>query len=299
MSNARLLVTGASGQLGRRVIAHLLQTHQVAPRRIIATTRQPAALADLAEQGVVVRKADFEDPASLAAAFAGADRLLLISTDALDRPGRRLEQHRNAIDAAAKAGAKHAVYTSMPRPETGSPIPFAPDHLGTEQALAASPMSWTVLRHSWYAENLHLSLPGVLASGQWYNAAGDGATAYVTREDCARADAAALASDDTTRTTLNITGPAALTVAQIAALATEVLGKPVQVVPVSAERLAQGMSAAGVPDFLVPLMVSFDLNAAAGRVAGVSDDVLRLTGQPPQALKDWLAANKAAFGAQR
>lgn len=290
-----LLVTGASGQLGRRVIHHLLQTHKVAPQRIIATTRQPAALADLAEKGIVVRQADFEDPASLATAFAGADRLLLISTDALDRPGRRREQHLNAINAAAKAGVKHVVYTSMPRPEAGSPIPFAPDHLGTEQALAASPMSWTVLRHNWYAENLHLSLPGVLASGRWYSAAGDGATAYVTREDCARADAAALASADTSRTTLNITGPAALSASQIAALATQVLGKPIQVVPVSAEQLAQGMAAAGVPAFMVPLLVSFDLNAAADRIGTVSDDVLRLTGTPAQALQEWLTVNKVAF----
>ena len=137
----------------------------------------------------------------------------------------------------------------------------------------------------------------MLASGHWYSAAGDGATAYVTREDCARADAAALASDDTTRRTLNITGPAALTVAEIAAMATAVLGKPIQVVPVNAEQLAQGMAAAGVPGFLVPLMVSFDLNAAAGRIAGVSDDVQRLTGAPAQALKEWLAANKLAFAA--
>jgi NAD(P)H dehydrogenase (quinone) len=297
MSNATLLVTGASGQLGRRVIAHLLQTHKVAPQRIIATTRKPETLADLAAQGIVVRQADFEDAASLATAFAGADRLLLISTDALDRPGRRLEQHLNAVNAAAKAGVKHVVYTSMPRPEAGSPIPFAPDHLGTEQALAASPMSWTVLRHSWYAENLTLSLPAALASGHWYSAAGDGATAYVSREDCARADAAALASTDTARSTLNITGPQALTTAQIAALVTEVLGKPLQVVPVSAEQLAQGMAAAGVPGFLVPLMVSFDLNAAAGRVAGVSNDVQRLTGTTAQPLKAWLVANKVAFGA--
>ena len=291
-----LLVTGASGQLGRRVITHLIQTHRVAAQNIIATTRKPEALADLAAQGVVVRSADFDDPVSLAKAFAGADRLLLISTDALDRPGRRLEQHVNAVNAAVKAGVKHVVYTSMPRPEPGSPIPFAPDHLGTEKALAASPLGWTVLRHNWYAENLHLSLPAVLASGRWYSAAGDGTTAYVSREDCARADAAALASTASANTTLDITGPQALNTAQIAALATQVLGKAIQVVPVSDEQLAQGMAAAGVPPFLVPLMVSFDVNARAGNVSTVSDAVQRLTGTPAQSLKDWLVANKAAFG---
>ena len=290
-----LLVTGASGQLGRRVIAHLLQTLKIAPQNIIATTRKPEALADLAALGVGVRSADFEDPASLAAAFAGADRLLLISTDALDRPGRRLQQHLNAINAAAKAGVKHVVYTSMPKPEPGSPIPFAPDHFGTEQALAASTMSWTVLRHNWYADNLHLSLPAALASGQWYSAAGDGATAYVSREDCARADAAALASSDTGRSTLDVTGAQALSTPQIAAIATEVLGKPIHVVQVSPEQLAQGLAAAGVPPFLVPVLVSFDVNAKAGNVGMVSDTVRKLTGTPPQSLQDYLAHHKAAF----
>ena len=184
----------------------------------------------------------------------------------------------------------------MPRPEPGSPIPFAPDHLGTEKALAASPLSWTVLRHNWYADNLHLSLPSALASGHWYSAAGDGTTAYVSREDCARADAAALASATTANTTLDITGPQALSTAQIAGLASEVLSKPIQVVPVSPEQLAQGMAAAGVPPFLVPLMVSFDINAKAGNVSTVSDALQRLTGTPAQSLRDWLVANKAAFG---
>ena len=290
-----LLVTGASGQLGRSVIAHLLHTHKIAPQKIIATTRKPEALADLAALGVVVRRADFEDPASLAGAFAGAHRLLLISTDALDRPGRRLEQHLNAINAAAKAGVKHVVYTSMPKPEPGSPVPFAPDHFGTEQALAASPMSWTVLRHNWYADNLHLSLPAARASGQWYSAAGDGATAYVSREDCARADAAALASADTAKSTLDVTGAQALSTTQIAAIATEALGKPIRVIQVSPEQLAQGLAAAGVPSFLVPLMVSFDVNAKAGNVSMVSDTILKLTGTAPQSLRDYLVNNKAAF----
>ncbi len=290
-----LLVTGASGQLGRRVIAHLIQSLHVSPQNIIATTRKPEALADLASQGVVVRKADFDDPASLAAAFAGAERLLLISTDALDRPGRRLEQHLKAVDAAARAGVRHVVYTSMPRPEPGSPIPFAPDHLGTEQALAASSMSWTILRHCWYHENLQTSLAGALASGRWASAAGDGATAYVSREDCARADAAALAGSDTSRTTHDITGPQALTTVQIAHIANEVLGRSIEVVPVSADQLGQGMAAGGVPAFLVPLLVSFDVNAKAGNVSRVTDAVQRLTGTPAQSLKEWMQANRAAF----
>lgn len=290
-----LLVTGASGPLGRRVIAHLLQTHGVPAGKIIATTRKPEALADLAAQGVQVRRADFEDPASLVAAFTGAQRLLLISTDAVDRPGRRLAQHQAAVAAAVQAGVQHVVYTSMPRPEPGSPIPFAPDHYGTEQALAASPLTWTVLRHCWYMENLFLSLPQALGSGQWFTAAGEGRIAHVSREDCARADAAALASSSTTKATHLVTGPTAHTTSEIAQLASEVTGKPLAVVQVSPEALAQGMAAAGVPPFLVPLLVAFDVNTAAGHVATVSEAVKTLTGTAPQALRDFLVAHKKAL----
>lgn len=295
MSSPTLLVTGAAGQLGRRVIAHLLQTHRVPAGQIIATTRKPEALADLAAQGVQVRSADFDNPASLVAAFSGAQRLLLISTDALDRPGRRLAQHQAAVAAAVEAGVRHVVYTSMPRPEPGSPIPFAPDHYGTEQALAASPLSWTVLRHSWYMENLFLNLPQALGSGQWFTAAGEGRVSHVSREDCARADAAALASASTANATHLITGPEAHSTSEIARLAGEVLGKPLAVVQVPPEALAKGMAAAGVPPFLVPLLVAFDVNTAQGRVETVTDAVKALTGTAPQTLRDFLMAHKKAF----
>ena len=124
MSSPTLLVTGASGQLGRRVIAHLLQTHRVPAGQIIATTRKPETLADLAAQGVQVRGADFDDPASLVAAFSGAQRLLLVSTDALDRPGRRLEQHQAAVAAAVQAGARHVVYTPCRARSRARPSPL-------------------------------------------------------------------------------------------------------------------------------------------------------------------------------
>lgn len=292
-----LLVTGASGKLGRSVIAHLRQTLKVPATRIIATSRTPETLADLAADGITVRKADFEDSTSLAHAFAGAQRLLLVSTDALDRPGRRLEQHLAAVAAAAKAGVQHVVYTSMPKPEPGSPIPFAPDHYGTEQALAASPLTWTVLRNCWYMENLYLNLPQVLAGGQWYSAAGEGGIAHISRDDCALAAAVALASGSTDKTIHNITGASAPNTREIAALASEVMGKPIAVIPVPPEGLAQGMAAAGVPPFLIPLLVSFDVNTAAGNVSTVSEDFRKLTGATPLSLREFFVANKTAFTA--
>ncbi len=292
----KLLVTGASGHLGQLVIAHLLDTLKVPADRIIATTRDPAKLASLAARGVTVRQADFDDVASLTAAFTGAQRLLLISTDALDRSGRRLTQHRNAVTAATKAGVRHVVYTSMPMPED-SPLLIAPDHLGTEQALAASPLSWTILRNCWYMENLFMSLPSAIATGQWYSAAGDGKVAYISRADCARAAAVALASGDTGRTSYTLTGSEAFSAEEVAKQVSTLLGKPIAVVQVPLEGLIQGMVAAtGWPQALAEIFASFDTNTQAGRVASVSGDFQKLTGVAPQKLADWLAASKSALG---
>lgn len=295
----KLLVTGAAGHLGQLVIAHLLDTLKLPASRIIATTRDPAKLAALAAKGVTVRKADFDDVASLTTAFAGAQRLLLISTDALDRPGHRLAQHKNALAAAAKAGVRHVVYTSMPMPED-SPLLIAPDHLGTEQALAASPFSWTILRNCWYMENLFMSLPSALASGQWYSAAGDGKVAYIARDDLARAAAAALASGDTGKTTYTLTGSEAFGTEEVAQRVSALTGKPISVVHVPLEGLIQGMVAAtGWPVELATIFASFDTNTKAGRVAAVTQDVRKLTGHEPQKFDAWLAANQSALATPR
>ena len=174
-----LLVTGATGQLGKLVLDQLLGSG-VEPARIIATSRETAKLADYAAKGVKTRAADFDDPASLESAFAGADRILIISTDALDQPGKRLKQHLAAVAAAKKAGAKHILYTSMPSPET-SVIPFAPDHLGTENAIKATGIPYTILRNGWYMENLFMALPHALETGQWYSSSGEGRAVTIRR----------------------------------------------------------------------------------------------------------------------
>ena len=290
-----LLVTGASGHLGRGVVAHLLDTLRIPADRIIAATRRPDSLSDLAARGVVIRHADFDDPTSLPAAYAGVQRMLLISTDAIDRPGRRLAQHRNAIEAAAQAGIDHVVYTSMPQPE-GSPILLAPDHEGTEKALAASPLAWTLLRNCWYMENLFMSLPGALAAGRWYSAAGDGKVAYIARDDLARAAAAALAASDTKRMIYTLTGGEAFSAEDVAKLVSAAVGKPLEVVHVPIESLIQGMAAAtGWPEEVAAIFASFDTNTKAGRAAAVTDDYRKLTGVAPMRFADWLAANRAAF----
>ncbi len=289
MTTPTLIVTGAGGHLGRRVVELLLENPTAA--RIIATTRSPEKLADLAARGVEVRAADFDRPETLAAAFAGGDRLLLISTDVVGQGDRRLNQHRSAVAAAQSAGVKHVVYTSLVRPEPGTPITLAPDHHGTEQALAASTLDWTVLRNNVYAESLLGSLPRAVATGQLMAAAADGRAAYVTREDCARVAAAVLSATTAGRSTIDVTGPAAVSQAEIAAIASELSGKPVTYIPVPAEGLAAGLAQAGLPGFVVDLIVSFDVAIAQGYLEGVSTTVADLTGKPPQSLRDFLAAS--------
>ncbi|MEW5961194.1 MAG: SDR family oxidoreductase [Chloroflexota bacterium] len=299
-----ILVTGASGHLGRRVVELLLEARAVRLAHdgagpLIAATRSPEKLADLAERGVEVRQADFDRPETLTKAFAGADRLLFISTDAVDGTDRRIVQHGNAVNAAEQAGVKHVVYTSLTRPEPGTPIAIAPDHYATEQALAASSLDWTVLRNNVYTDYLLQSLPQAVATGQLVAAAGDGATAYVTREDCARAAAAVLAASNSGRATLDITGPELVTQADLAQITSDITGQPVVYVPVTAEVKQAGLVAAGLPEFVAGLYVTFDLGIAAGALAVVSRAVADLTGQAPQSVRDFLAAHQESLVALR
>jgi NAD(P)H dehydrogenase (quinone) len=286
-------VTGASGQLGRRVVQLLLDAKA---GTVVAATRTPGRLADLTAAGAVVRRADFDDPASLAAAAKGVDAMLLVSTDAVDRPGRRLAQHRAAIQAALEGGVKRIVYTSLINPGPESPITIAPDHAGTEAALSATPLAYTVLRDNVYADMLFHSLPHAVATGELVAAANGGGIAYVTREDCARVAAAVLAKPSEAREVLDVTGPEAVTFAQLAALAGELTGKRVVYKPVTAATRRSGLIAAGLPAVAADLYVSFDVAAALGQLAGVSDTVQRLTGRAPTRVAELLQAQRSLLG---
>ncbi|HEV7323069.1 MAG TPA: SDR family oxidoreductase [Ensifer sp.] len=288
-----LLVTGATGKLGKLVLDQLLASG-VAPAHIIATSRDTAKLAEYTAKGVQTRIADFDDPASLDKAFAGADRILIISTDALDQPGKRLRQHLAAVAAAKKVGAKHIVYTSMPNPET-SVIPFAPDHLGTENAIKATGIAYTILRNGWYMENLFMALPHALETGQWYSSSGEGRIAHIARADAAKAAAAALAASIGESHTYTLTGGELRTTDEIAALVVKATGKPLQVVHISDEALAGGLKGAGLPDFLIPIVVSFDANTRKGHIDMATDDLTKLTGAQPAKLDAFLEASKSAL----
>lgn len=295
-SDLRLLVTGASGQLGRRVIHHLLNTLRVPPHRVIATTRRFSELSELRSLGLDVRAADFSsDLGSLVRAFRGASRMLLVSTNQLGAPRASIEEHEKAIKAAVRSGVSHIVYTSMPSPDS-SLVSFAPDHAASEAALAESELSgWTVLRNQWYFENWFRSIPVALRSGRWYSAAGEGKLANISRDDIARAAAAVLASADSSRQTYTLSGAQAYTTHEIAAVISSTLGKRLAVVDVSIEKMVRGMMAYGLSKQVALDIASFDANAAAGGFADTTHDYQTITGQEPQHLADWCAANRSAL----
>jgi NAD(P)H dehydrogenase (quinone) len=267
----------------------------VAADQIVAASRNPAKLADLAGKGVETRAADFDDPASLEKAFAGIDRLLLISTDELAVPGKRLAQHKAAVAAAVKAGVKHIFYTSMPNPDK-SLISFAPDHLGTEEAIKASGLRYTILRNSWYTDNHFMGLPHALEVGSWYTSQTGGRLPNISRADCAAAAAAALVSPPEGNALLTLTGAQSLTAEEIAEIVSNLTGKPLAVVQVSDEQLAGGLRGAGMPEFVVQLVVTADANIRAGNFDMVTDDFESLTGRKPESVADFFAAHKAALG---
>jgi NAD(P)H dehydrogenase (quinone) len=291
---AKLLVTGASGKLGRGVIGHLIADQKVAPKDIIAVTRDPAKLADLAAQGVEVRQGDLSDAGSLAKAFAGADRVLIVSTDTAPGSGERIKQHSAAVAAAKAAGASRVLYTSLPKPDV-SVISFAFEHLGSEKAVIESGLAYTIFRNGWYSENLFMSLPQALKSGQWFTSAGEGRLAYGARDDFAAAIAGGLASDEPGNRIHTLTGPQLFTTAEVAALASKVLEKPIAVVQISDEQLAAGLRQHGLPQPVVAMIVSIDANTRGGFLDFVTDDIEKLSGRKSQTLQNFLEANKAAL----
>ncbi|HEX2877060.1 MAG TPA: SDR family oxidoreductase [Polyangiaceae bacterium] len=288
-----ILVTGASGQLGKRVVELLLERGGGA--RVIAATRKPEGLAELKARGAEVRHADFNDQASLATAFQGVERALLISTDSLDEPGKRQRQHSAAIKAFKAAGVQHVAYTSIINPAP-SRILISADHAATEAELEASGLQFTVLRNNMYSNMLLVgTLQRAIAAGKLVNASGAGKVGYVTREDCARIAAAVMTEPPAGNQKLDVTGPETLSGADVAALVSEISGKKVEYLSIPLGALIDGMVQHGLPRPLAEVYASFDAGTAAGELDVKSDSVERFTGKKPQALGDFLRANKAAW----
>jgi NAD(P)H dehydrogenase (quinone) len=290
----KILITGVSGHFGRLALTHLIETYGYPPSQIIAASRNVQGLASWVERGVEVRTADFSDPQSLNESFRGVQRLLLVSTDSLDN-AVRLQHHTNAVNAAKEAGVDHIFYTSMPEPET-SLVAFASVHAGTEAAIKASGLTWTILRNNWYFENLLLTLPGALASGSLFTAAGDGSISYISRRDLARAAAATLiTTTGIDNSTFTLTGKEALSIDEVAARVSKVFEKSIHVVHVPLEAIIEGAKSHGIPEFVAIVLASFDSAARAGDLAGITSDFAKLTGNDPQPFDEWLLQNKDPF----
>lgn len=283
----RVIVAGASGRLGRRTAERLLEL--LGPDEVVLATRRPASLADLAERGADVRFADFDRPESLPDAFAGGERLLLISATDLER---RVEQHRAAIAAAAAAGVGHVVYTSCLRPEPANPAVVAPSHRATEDALAASGLAWTFLRNGLYAEYQAPEAAAAIERGRLVHNRGEGQVAYVSREDCAAVAAAVLAGSGHEGRVYDVTGPEPLGAAELAALYGELGDSPVEAVPLGDEELVSTLVGGGGDDdhlrYGAELVASFGRAIREGFFAACTDSVATLTGRPPTTLRSVL-----------
>jgi NAD(P)H dehydrogenase (quinone) len=285
-----IAITGAAGHLGRLTAQLVLD--RVGADEVVLVTRHPDAIADLADAGATVRRGDFDEPDSLPAAFAGVDRLLLISVDVL---GNRVAQHTTAIDAAATAGVGHVLYTSGLNAGSELPLVVSHDHGATEQAIRDRGLRWTALRMGLYAESQVAAAARAVASGHLVHNNGDGATAYVSREDCAAAAAAALAGDGHEDRVYDITGPELVTQAQVAALAAEISGRPVVPVAIDDEEATQSLIAVGLPADVAKAIASFGTAIREGVLEVLSSHVEDLTGRPPRSLGDVLEANRSAL----
>jgi NAD(P)H dehydrogenase (quinone) len=284
-----LVLTGASGHLGRRTAELLLA--RVNPDSVVLVSRRPEALADLRARGMTIRPGDFDDPDSLLDAFAGAERLLLISTDAF---GRRVTQHGHAISAARRVGVEHVIYTSLPGPSESNPALVAADHRATEALLRESGLAWTVLRNALYSDHLVPQAMAAIKSGRFRHNHGTGASAYVSRDDCAAAAAAVLSGGrEYTGRIYDVTGPELLGADDLARCFGVIGGVAVRAEDLGDEALVAGMVGAGLPAPIASLLASFGAAIRGGHLAQLSPAVEALTGQEPMSVDDVLVATSA------
>ncbi|GAB3747094.1 SDR family oxidoreductase [Microlunatus parietis] len=279
-----IAVTGATGQLGGLVLEALTERGQRVDD-LVAVVRDPARAAKLAERGIEVRTADYGDPDALLKAFQGVGRLLFVSGS---EPGRRLEQHRNVVDAAVAAGVGHLVYTSAPHADT-SDLVLAPDHRATEELIKESGLPATILRNNWYTENYAAQLDEARNTGAITAAAGEGRVASAARADYAAAAAVVLTGDDHEGQVYELAGDTAWTYAELGAAVGEVIGREVVYRPVAPAELTRKLITAGLDEPTAGFVAALDANIAAGALADTGDRTLsRLLGRPTTPLLEGL-----------
>ena len=278
-----IVVTGATGALNGATVDHLLE--RVPVEEIVVAVREPARAARFAASGVRVRRGDYADPATLPAAFAGADQLLLVSSS--DPHADAVPLHRAAIDAAVRAGVGRILYTSHQGAHPDSPFGPARDHAATEQLLAESGLPWTSLRNGFYAHSLGWLL------GPWpetgvIQVPGDGPVSWTAREDAAEAAAVILASDGAYSGPTTLTASAAPTFEEIAEMASNLDGNPIEAMVMDAEEWVAAQVAAGRPEFAARFSLGMYQAAQQGYFATVDPLLEKLLGREPRTVRDQL-----------
>lgn len=283
-----IVVTGATGELGRLVVEQLLAT--VPASGIAVVVRDAEKAAPLAARGVELRVADYDRPESLKEAFRSGDRVLLISGNEV---GRRVPQHTAVIDAAKAAGVAQLAYTGI----LGGPAAdfrLAAEHKVTEQLILDSGLPHTFLRNGWYTENYTANLAPVLEHGAVVANAGEGRIASATRADYAAAAAAVLTGEGHIGAAYELSGDVAWSLAEYAAEISRATGKEIAYRNVPAATHQEILVGAGVPEFFAEILVDVDEAIARGLLAGTSGDLARLIGRPTTPLAETVAAAVAA-----
>ena len=280
-----IVVTGATGQLGRLVIQQLIE-RGVPASNIVAAVRTPAKAADLAALGLQVREADYTRPATLAAAFKGAERVLLISSSEV---GQRLPQHRAVIDAAREARVGQLVYTSLLRADT-SPLGLAAEHKATEALIVASGLPHVLLRNGWYTENYLASVPPALQHGAFIGSVGTGRIASATRADYAAAAAAVLAQPVGGNRSYELAGDTSYTLAEFVAELNRQTGRSVVYQDLPQKDFEGALVGAGLPAPFAALLADSDAGAAKGALFDDGHQLSALIGRPTTPLADAMKA---------
>lgn len=288
----KLMLTGASGQLGLAIGQRLLATGQA---NLVFGSRTPEKLVGRLGSQDRIRHIDFDLEESLQHGLHDVGTLFIISTDALAHPGQRIAQHRNALEGARRAGVQRVLYTSMPNPADSVEIPFALDHAEMEADLAASQLKYTILRNSWYQENLLAYLPAIARSGVWYTSAGQGRIAYAAREDIAHASAALAVRAHDVSGVFELAGPEALTQEEIAQAVQQATGKPLRVEHVSPQRVSEELGRLGLDPHLIALVLMTEANQRAGLFEVGEGSLPHYLDHAPPCLADFLHRHAAVF----
>ncbi|MEC0700789.1 SDR family oxidoreductase [Bacillus haynesii] len=279
----KMLVTGATGKLGSKIVEKLLET--VPADQLAVSVRNPEKAEALRGRGVDVRQGDFDRPETLESAFQGIDRLLIISADGDNET--RIRQHGNAVAAAERSGVRFIAYTSIANARDSKNF-LAPTHKATEEAILKTGIPYSFLRNNWYLENEMSSIQGVLAGAPWVTSAENGKVGWALQQDYADAAAAVLSGEGHENTVYELSGEL-LTQEEIASALGEVLGKEVPVQHVDDAAYRDIMKNAGVPDFLIPMIVDIQKGIREGTLEVESDDFEKVLGRPVTPIKEGLA----------